>query len=274
MKRIVSVLLCVLLLFSLAVPAFAEGDVINNYTNETDLTPVTSWLRDLYDSLTERLTHVGNTIANGFNTLFDQMRERISALQSAIINKFEEFKRHFDGIMQQVQLVIGKVVDGVDNFRLRVISIYDDFKVKAIEKIEYYFVPTFSMQEQVEAWKDLIMQKFSGIEQISVIFSELFKMSETDEPPSFPITYKGVTVGLIDFRPYDEYRSFVHALILGFAWFSFLRRMYYSIPDFIMGMGYSGSSRHDSPVPSGHSRERTIHTYMDGGQRYDVISKR
>lgn len=274
MKRIVSVLLCVLLLFSLAVPAFAEGDVINNYTNETDLTPVTSWLRDIFDVISDKLQDVKNNLVDGFNTLYDQLRERFSVLQSTIINKFEEFKRHFDGIMQQVQLVIGKVGDGVDNVRLRIISIYDDFKVKAVEKIEYYFVPTFSMQAQVEEWKDTIMHKFSGIEQISVIFSELFKMSETDEPPSFPITYKGVTVGLIDFRPYDEYRSFVHALILGFAWFSFLRRLYYSIPDFIMGMGYSGSSRHDSPVSSGHSRERTVYTYMDGGQRYDVISKR
>lgn len=274
MKRILSIFLCFVLLFSLSVPAFAEGDVINNYTNETDLTPVTSWLRDIFDVISEKLQDVKSNLVDGFNTLYDQLRERFSALQSAIINKFEEFKRHLDGIMQQVQLVIGKVVDGVDNVRLRIISIYDDFKIKAVEKIEYYFVPTFSMQKQVEEWKDLVLQKFSALEQISVIFSELFQMVETDEPPSFPITYKGVTVGLIDFRPYDEFRPFVHALILGFAWFSFLRRMFYSIPDFIMGMGYTGPSRHDSPVRVSQSRERTIYSFSDGGQRYDVISKR
>lgn len=248
MKRILSILLCVLFVFSLSVPAFAEGDVINNYTNETDLTPVTSWLRDIFDVISEKLQDVKSNLVDGFNTLYDQLRERFSALQSAIINKFEEFKRHLDGIMQQVQLVIGKVVDGVDNVRLRIISIYDDFKIKAVEKIEYYFVPTFSMQEQVEEWKELLLTKFACFEQISNAFSELFSMKETDEPPSFPITYKGVTVGLIDFRPYDEYRPFVHMLILGFAWYAFLRRVFYWLPGFIMGTGYSGSSRNDRAV--------------------------
>lgn len=274
MKRFVSVLLCVFLLFSLAVPAFAEGDVINNYTNETDLTPVTSWLRDLYDSLNERLTHVGNNIAEGFNALFDTLRTVMDNVKTAITNSIDAFKTAMKNLLEEVKSRIKAVENYVSYVYTRMQNIYDDFKQKAIEKIEYYFVPTFSMQAQVEEWKDMIMHKFSGIEQISTLFTELFKMTETDEPPSFPITYKGVTVGLIDFRPYDAYRSLVHALILGFAWFSFLRRLYYSIPDFIMGMGYSGSSRHDSPVSSGHSRERTIYTYMDGGQRYDVISKR
>lgn len=248
MKRIVSVLLCVLFLFSLSVPAFAEGDVINNYTNETDLTPVTSWLRDLYDSLNERLTHVGNNIAEGFNALYDTLRTVMDNVKTAITNSIDAFKTAMKNLLEEVKARIKAVENYVSYVYTRIQNIYDDFKQKAIEKIEYYFVPTFSMQAQVEEWKELLLTKFSCFEQISNAFSELFTMKETDEPPSFPITYRGVTVGLIDFRPYDSYRPFVHMLILGFAWYAYLRRVFYWLPGFIMGASYSGSSRNDRPV--------------------------
>lgn len=275
MKRFFSVLLCVLLLFSLAVPAFAEGDIYNNYTNETDLTPVTSWLRDLYDTLTERLTNVGNNIANGFNYLYDTLRNVVDNAKTAVMNSIDALKTAMKDLGKEVNARVKAVENYVSYVYTRMNNIYEDFKQKAVEKIEYYFIPTFSMQEQIETWKDMLSEKFVFYEQLVYFFERIFTFSETTEVPKFNITYKGTTVGIVDFSAYAYMRTYVQGLILFFAWFAFLRRLYRSMPDFIMGSGYSGSSRNDRPVSSGgHARERTLYSYSDGGQIYDVISKR
>lgn len=268
MKRFFSVLLCVLLLFSLAVPAFAEGDIYNNYTNETDLTPVTSWLRDLYDTLTERLTNVGNNIANGFNYLYDTLRNVVDNAKTAVMNSIDALKTAMKDLGKEVNARVKAVENYVSYVYTRMNNIYEDFKQKAVEKIEYYFIPTFSIQEQVETWKLTIENKFEFYKQISTMLNRIFTFSETAEAPKFNITYKGVTVGIVDFSAYAQARKLVQAMILFFAWFSFLRRLYHSIPNIIMGGGYAGSSRTDSRDGS------VIHSYIESGQRYDVISKR
>lgn len=248
MKRVVSVLLCVLLLFSCALPVFAEGDIINNYTNETDLTPVTSWLRDIYDGFTEWLSRVNNNIANGFNALYDTLRTVMDNVRTAIVNSVDGFKTAMKNLGEEVKRKISDVVNNITYLYNWITNTYEKFKQYIVDNIEYYFVPTFSLQEQVETWKDMLLEKFACFGQITDAFSELFKMVETDKPPTFPITYKGVTVGLVDFSAYDAYRPFVHMLIVGFAWFAFLRRVLHSLPDLIMGGWYFGSSRNDKPV--------------------------
>lgn len=242
MKKFLSVFLCVLLLFTVVIlPASAEGDVINNYVNETDLSPVTTWLSDIFDTLTERLSKVVNNIADGFNYLYDVLRQQIqnvlnsissaaSTIKTAISNKLEELRTRIVDTVNQIKSIYTWLGDTRD----RVKTYIED-------KLEYLFVPQFSFEDKLNEWKTTLSQKFGFFERFfSMLLDSIGSYSETSSAPKFEFTYKGTTVGLIDFAPYAYMRPVVHGIILALAWFSFLRRLIHSVPGLIMSA--SGSS--------------------------------
>lgn len=82
-----------------------------------------------------------------------------------------------------------------------------------------------------------IRNKFYFTTQIQEIFESLLNdFDYGDSVPSFSITYYGKTVNIIDFSPYLEYRSWLHAIILGISWFVFIRKTFYKIPGIIGGI--------------------------------------
>lgn len=82
-----------------------------------------------------------------------------------------------------------------------------------------------------------IRNKFYFTTQIQEIFeSLLIDFDYGDSVPSFSITYYGKTANIIDFSPYLEYRSWLHAIILGISWFIFIRKTFYKIPGIIGGI--------------------------------------
>ena len=82
-----------------------------------------------------------------------------------------------------------------------------------------------------------IRNKFYFTTQIQEIFESLLSdFDYGDSVPSFNITYYGKTVNIIDFSPYLEYRSWLHAIILGISWFVFIRKTFYKIPGIIGGI--------------------------------------
>lgn len=85
--------------------------------------------------------------------------------------------------------------------------------------------------------KDNLQNKFSFTTQIQEIFENLLNdFNYGDSVPSFTITYYGETLNIIDFTPYLEYRSWLHAIILGISWFVFIRKTFYKIPGIIGGI--------------------------------------
>lgn len=82
-----------------------------------------------------------------------------------------------------------------------------------------------------------IRNKFYFTTQIQQIFESLLNdFDYGDSVPSFSITYYGKTANIIDFSPYLEYRSWLHAIILGISWFVFIRKTFYKIPVIIGGI--------------------------------------
>lgn len=256
MKKFLSVFLCVLLLFTVVIlPASAEGDVINNYVNETDLSPVTAWLVDIYDSISDipnkildvydmlvsKLQSIIDYISNGFDDLGDLLRTKFTDLQNSFSNAISSLKTSLSNLIGEVK---DRVLDTVNQIK----SIYtwlgdtrDRVKTYVEDKLEYLFVPKFSFEDKLNEWKTTLSQKFGFFDRFfSMLIDSIGSYSETSSAPKFEFTYKGTTVGLIDFAPYAYMRPVVHGIILAFAWFSFLRRLIHSVPGLIMSA--SGAS--------------------------------
>ena len=112
------------------------------------------------------------------------------------------------------------------------------FGIKLIEFIgdllSNLFVPKEDMFGNLQ---ENIKNKFYFTTQIQEIFESLLNdFDYGDSVPSFSITYYGKTVDIIDFSPYLEYRSWLHAIILGISWFIFIRKTFYKIPGIIGGI--------------------------------------
>lgn len=82
-----------------------------------------------------------------------------------------------------------------------------------------------------------IQNKFKFTTQISQLFETLLSdFDYGDKIPSFSINYEGVSVDIIDFSPYLQYRTWLHSIILGISWFIFIRKTFYKIPNLIGGV--------------------------------------
>lgn len=251
MKRVLAFLLVFVFLFSFALPSFATGEG-STVIYETDLSPVTSWLHDIFNSLgslgdhltavKDWLFNIADSIGKGFNILYDQLQKAANN----VISKLDSFKTAVSNLFEQVKIKIGEVINHIKATLSRMNSIFDEWKNFFISKLEYYFLPTTTFNSLLNDLRTALESKFSGVLTIKVIFDSLKQFASSDVPPEFSITYKGTKVNIINFAPYDAYRPFVHNLILFFAWFAFLRRLYHSFPSFVMNAGgYDGSSRSD-----------------------------
>lgn len=241
MKKFLSVFLCVLFLFTVAIlPASAEGDVINNYVNETDLSPVTTWLSDIFDTLTERLSKVVNNIADGFNYLYDVLRQQIQNVLNSISSAASTIKTAISNKLEELRTRIVETVNQIKSIYTWLGDTRDRVKTYVEDKLEYLFVPKFSFEDKLNEWQSILLEKFSFFNDIISLFNKFLNFSETTDVPKFEFTYKGTTVGIINFAPYAYMRPVVQGIILALAWWSFLRRLIHSLPGFIMSA--TGSS--------------------------------
>lgn len=86
---------------------------------------------------------------------------------------------------------------------------------------------------------DDIHVKFPIIEQINLIWLNMmssFTVSGGDSPPEFNITAYGSTVSIIDFSMYDDYRIYIHGIIIAIAYYFFIKKVIVRIPKLIGGI--------------------------------------
>ena len=112
------------------------------------------------------------------------------------------------------------------------------FGIKLVEFIGDLLSNLFVPKEDIFGnLQENLRNKFYFTTQIQEIFESLLNdFDYGDSVPSFSITYYGKTLNIIDFSPYLEYRSWLHAIILGISWFVFIRKTFYKIPGIIGGI--------------------------------------
>jgi hypothetical protein len=103
-----------------------------------------------------------------------------------------------------------------------------------INGLKELFIPD---EDFFDEFVDLFNEKFGFVSQIIDLGRHLFDMDYSGSPPDVEITFYGVTFNFIDFSIYNQYRLWIHAIIAGFVWFHFIRRLFKTrIPQIIGGM--------------------------------------
>lgn len=80
--------------------------------------------------------------------------------------------------------------------------------------------------------------KLGFVGQVKELVYSLFPDNSPNSitaPPNWTITYSGVTVSIIDWSALEEYRGYLHSIIIFIMWASFLIRLYKRIPMIIYG---------------------------------------
>lgn len=235
MKKVVSFLLILVICFSCVIPVFAEGD--NYYVNETDLTPVTTWLSNLFSSIKE-----------GFSDILTSITESTRSITNKIIDNVNKIETNLTKFKNDVRDWIVNIRNDIKSFVTTVNSLFYGWKDWFLErirtaktffndKINYLFVPTFKFSDKLNEWKNALNSKFPFLDNIKEMLTRITKFKETENTPKFEIEIYGTKVGIIDFSAYALVRKFIQGIILFVSWYTFLRRMYHSIPNFIMGAG-------------------------------------
>ena len=101
--------------------------------------------------------------------------------------------------------------------------------------LEELFIPN---EDHFGDLNDKINSKFGFIGQVKELVYTLFNLNEEEgyeSTPNWSVTYEGVTVDIIDWTPFEKYRSYFHGLVLSIMWISFLHRLYKRIPAIIYG---------------------------------------
>ena len=101
--------------------------------------------------------------------------------------------------------------------------------------LENLFIP---QQDHFTELHNEINTKLGFIGQVKELVYSLFPDNSPNSlttPPNWKITYKGVTVTLIDWSAFEQYRGYLHSIIIFIMWASFLIRLYKRIPLIIYG---------------------------------------
>lgn len=99
--------------------------------------------------------------------------------------------------------------------------------------LKFLFVPENTPFNDLKLKFD---EKFVFVGQIKVLINNLLGFNNYgDKVPEFNITWHGVTVSIIDFSLFLNYRIWLHGIILAIAWFSFLFKTFKKLPTIIGG---------------------------------------
>lgn len=156
----------------------------------------------------------GDSITSGlFNTLFDKL------------------SNWFDILSQGLALVKNAIIDLGNTI------------INGIKNVfEYLFIPDDNTL--FNDFTDLFNQKFGFVSQIIDIANELTSIKLGDSLPNFSVTLKsdffgslkGKSFQFIDFSMYEQYRTFIHSIIVVITDFFFFMYLLREIPCVVGGI--------------------------------------
>lgn len=79
-------------------------------------------------------------------------------------------------------------------------------------------------------------EKFVFVSQIKDLINSLLgNVDYGNSVPNFNFTWYGVTISIVDFSLFLEYRIWLHGIILAIAWYMFLHKLFKRLPGIIGG---------------------------------------
>lgn len=146
-----------------------------------------------------------------------------------IVDYINPFSDNF--ILKSVIGFLGNLVSYVnpfsDNFLgKKLIDLFSDL-------FKTLFIPTGNQFEELDK---KFNSKFGFVSQIQDLVVSLFSSStavSSSDYPNWEITYEGVTVSIIDFSVFDQYRGILHGIIISVMYIAFFLRLYRRLPGII-----------------------------------------
>lgn len=139
--------------------------------------------------------------------------------------------------------ILKSVIDFLGNLVSYVNPFSDNFLGKKLVEMfsnlfKELFVPTGNQFEELNNKFD---EKFGFVNQVKELAFKLFSYNpvsyssddSNSDYPSWDITYEGVTVSIIDFSVFDQYRGIVHGIIIGVIYIAWFWRLYRRLPGLI-----------------------------------------
>ncbi len=176
---------------------------------------------------------IGN-ILNYLNPFSDKfILKGVLDFLSNILSYINPFSDNFllKGVLSFLSDMLSYINPFSDNFLgKKIISLLGDL-------LQYLFIPK---EDHFTEIKTIIDEKFGFINQIKELAYSLFNVATTADdntkiPPSFNITYKGVTVKIVDFSVIEPFRNTFHAIISAVLWVSYILRTFRRLPGIIGG---------------------------------------
>lgn len=196
-----------------------------------------------FSRIKEGLDFLKNSITQGLSDFSTNVGTWFSNLGTNLSNWFSNLTTNIGNFFSTLGTNIGNwftsLINNLKNLLSYINPFDDNFLGKKIIELlsnllNALFVPNDDIFGELQ---DKINTKFNFINQISDIFNSLLdNFNYGDKVPTFNISYKGKTLSIIDFSPYLEYRSWLHAIILSVAWFIFIRKTFNKIPKIIGGV--------------------------------------
>lgn len=179
-------------------------------------------------------------VTNGFSNFTKGVGDFFNGIGKA----FETLWGWLGDICNAVGNIASSVVDGIGKFFVtlwdwlgKITTAIGDIASSVVNGISnllnILFVPENNPFENLSTKFD---EKFGFVNQIKDLASNLLGFSNYgNNVPSFTITWQGVTVAIIDFSLFLDYRTWIHGIILAIAWSVFILKTYRKLPTIIGG---------------------------------------
>lgn len=159
----------------------------------------------------DSVVNLGQTIINGLIGTLQSIVDGLSSLGNFIV----------DGLSGILQLI----VDGLTTL--------GNFIVEGLQGVlEFLFLPSDNLFTDV---KDLFNSKFGFINQIIELGHELTSIEFQTDTPHFSVKLFGKELDFINFSYYDQYKNFIHNIIITIAYFFFSLWLLHEIPCLLHG---------------------------------------
>lgn len=135
---------------------------------------------------------------------------------------FDSITEWFSGVLEVLKAPFTAIAEGLNGVWGAVKNIKDDLK--------NLFIPSVNIIPMI---REKFVNKFPIIEQAGNLFASLFNIGSNE--PIFKITYKGMTLKIVDFTAFSDYIPTIKNLTGAFLLLAFLTKEIKRLPKLIRG---------------------------------------
>ena len=166
-------------------------------------------------------------------TLFSSSIYSINSNIVSIYNNINNLPNHLNSLIYNSFIIpINGIIQAIENIEISSNDVTNIENNYITNIVNYLFVPTNT--NKFNDFKINFDLKFNWINQIQDYPLKDFDFdTNTNEPITF-INMNGMTYNLIDFRVFNDYRPFIHGLIIALSYYRFLSRKFKNLSNIIM----------------------------------------